>query len=314
MDRPRQRVAQSGYRLALIALLCCPLLLGQFRTDVHWARVEVRAVDGRQKPLAGLGAEDFAVTENGVAQKVEAVSQVDLPLDLVLVVDVSGSMEKSVAAVAQSAHEALAAMRPGDRVAVMTFNRRHKWRLKLSGDRQDVEEALREVADPGEFGGGTVLNTPVLHAAKYLQKQSATERRRAILMITDGHGMRGETTKRVLRELWESDTTVNCLMVETMRGYRRRYGGRRQRAAFLYSTNGDVQELAEKTGGEVLYFADVTKPFTEMLDRIRQRYTVFYRPLEAEKKTRKVLVGLSETGRARHAEASVVGRREYSVP
>ncbi len=281
---------------------------------MQWARVEVRAVDRQQRPIEGLGVTDFAVTENGDPQVVEAVSQIDLPLDLVLVVDVSGSMEKSVAAVAQSAHDALAAMRPGDRVAVMTFNRRQKWRLKLNGDRQAAEAALGEVADPEEFGGGTILNTPVLQAAKYLQKESAPERRRAILMITDGHGMRGETTKRVLRELWESDTTVNCLMVQTMRGYRRRYGARRNRAAFLYSTNGDVQELAEKTGGEVLYFNDSTQPFTEMLTRVRSRYTVFYRPDETDKKKRKVLVGLSDAGRTRHPEATVVGRREYSIP
>lgn len=48
-------------------------------------------------------------------------------------------------------------------------------------DRQTAEAALGEVADPGEFGDGAVLHTPVLHAAKDLQKHSAPEQRRGML-------------------------------------------------------------------------------------------------------------------------------------
>jgi hypothetical protein len=106
-----------------------------------------------------------------------------------------------------------------------------------------------------------------------------------------------------MRELWEGDTTMNCLLVN-VKPRRRRW----------LDLDAAVVDFAEKTGGEVVYFRNAAQPFTEMLDRIRRRYTVFYRPLEGDKKKRKVLVGLSETGRARHAEATVVGRREYSVP
>jgi len=285
-----------------------------FKTEIELARLEVRALDSQQKPLLGLSADDFEVTENNSRREVKAVSHEELPLDLVLLIDVSGSMEDVVSSVASNAHDALSALHPGDRVAVATFDQNLLWYSALYADFELVEEAIRNATLRGNFGGGTVINSAILEAAKLLRRDGGKERRKAILMITDGYGRKGVRSNIVLRELWEGDITLNCLMLETLTSTRRRYQARKGKSSFLYALNADVQDFSEKTGGEVLYSNEAAQPLSEILRRIRAHYVVFYSPIESRVKERKVAAKLAPATQGRIPGAIAIGRRQYSLP
>ena len=61
-----------------------------FRTSTDVVIVDVSVRDGG-RVITGLGADDFVLTDNGVRQTIETVDATAVPIDLTLVVDVSGN-------------------------------------------------------------------------------------------------------------------------------------------------------------------------------------------------------------------------------
>jgi VWFA-related protein len=285
-----------------------------FSTETKLVRIEVRAVDTQLKPIRNLTLADFSITENDQPRKPIAASQDELPLDLFLIVDVSGSMHGNVARVAQHAHQALTALKPNDRVALMSFNLKQKLRLNLTASLPEIEAAINELSSKKNFGGGTVINTPIYEAAKLLRQQSPKTNRRAILILTDGQGTKGTRSSKVLDELWESDITLNALVLPPTRLAKGLSIYRKVTSPYTIATDASISDLVKKTSGELMNMDDASQPLVEILERIRSRYTLFYQPLEAGDKERKVLVTFSPEGQQKNPGAKAIGRRQYSVP
>jgi Mg-chelatase subunit ChlD len=66
-------------------------------------------------------AEDLEVLEDGVPQTVDTFQEAVDPVSIVLDLDASGSMKKSAAAVQQAAREFVTAVRPEDKLALITI-------------------------------------------------------------------------------------------------------------------------------------------------------------------------------------------------
>ena len=83
-------------RLLLLAAMTVTAMTGAasqvFRSDVDGVIVVVSVRQGN-RPVTGLSADDFQLTDNGVAQKISAVSAEKVPLDLTLLLDLSSSVD-----------------------------------------------------------------------------------------------------------------------------------------------------------------------------------------------------------------------------
>jgi VWFA-related protein len=317
LDRPVLGHPQGRHRLALALLIACWPTAGQdatFSASTRLALIEARAHSADGKPLRNLSAEDFLITENDVSLMPSQIARDELPLDLVLVVDTSGSMFSNIARIAGGAHAALSALKPGDRVALLSFSHRSRWRHSLSEDLVSVESAINQLAQKKNFGGATVLNTPIHQAAQELQRAATPSRRRAILILTDGVGDKGTRSNTVLKELWEGDTTLNVILMRPSGVVRGIHLANRILKPYSFALDASVEDLANKTSGEVMRFEDSSQIFADMLSRIRSRYTLYYRPPDSAAKQRKVYATLSPTGKARFPGATALGRRQYLVP
>ena len=124
-------------RLAVLAVIVVPTvawLAAQgpppspsqtFRTSTDIVMVDV-SVMRENKPVTGLTAADFELRDNGVRQQVETVETTAVPIDLSIVVDVSGNPDRpfrtppTIAKVAsqvdEQARKVTALLRAGDRV------------------------------------------------------------------------------------------------------------------------------------------------------------------------------------------------------
>src|SRR5512143_1990695 len=91
-----------------------------FRARVDAVVVDVLVTD-RNRPVRGLTARDFELTDNGVPQQIADISGESLPLDVTLVVDMSGRgiLQPSLVAAANKVRQSL---RAGDRVRIITFS------------------------------------------------------------------------------------------------------------------------------------------------------------------------------------------------
>lgn len=244
--------------LAALALsAAAPRAQQAFRSGVEAVRLDVLVLD-RGEPVRGLGAADFEVRDNGVLQEVDRVSFEKIPLNLVLTLDMSGSLEGDRLRLLQDAAGAmLDGLKPDDQAALVTFSHMVAQRAPLTRDTSVVRAAVSEM----KASGFTALVDGAF--AGMMLAQSDPDRALEIIFSD------GVDTSSWLRPIAvvdaakRSDTVVYCV-----------YAGRRRAPDFL-------QELAEFTGGQVFENPDakaLRPTFTRILAEFRQRYLVTYSP------------------------------------
>jgi VWFA-related protein len=120
--RRRQGVVALAFAVSAVSLMAGPQGTQRplFKTDLDIVTTEVSVHQGNLA-VAGLTANDFIVTDNGVPQEVDAVSGEALPIDLTLVIDASGSTEPFMDQIKTNAREVTAMLRDDDRMRVISF-------------------------------------------------------------------------------------------------------------------------------------------------------------------------------------------------
>jgi Ca-activated chloride channel family protein len=146
------------------------------------------------RPLAGLHEGNFLVYENGQPQKIATFATTEVPFEIALLLDTSGSTRSDVALIRQAANAFVAALRPGDRVAIVAFNTARRGQslaakvdvlTTLTDDRKILGQAIENL--------GTSNGTPFYDAlgkiATDVFREKPTEEmrgRRAVVALTDG--------------------------------------------------------------------------------------------------------------------------------
>jgi VWFA-related protein len=100
----------------------------QVKVDVDLVTTDVTVIG---KPVSELRREDFAVYDNGVAQPITYYSHDELPLAVVLLVDVSGSITDYLASLKLAALSCLRPLNPQDEVALISFSSGPKKQVDL---------------------------------------------------------------------------------------------------------------------------------------------------------------------------------------
>lgn len=299
----------------LLLLLFAGIALGQevFKTGVSLVRVDAEVTDGL-RPLNGFHKDDFQVFDNKAPQTILYFSQEEMPLDLILLFDVSGSMEPKLEKLAASAHVALAELQHGDRVAVMTFSRDSTIVEPFTDDMQEVERTINEKV-LGKAKGGTHILRAVTDAATYFLKETHTDRRRAVLIVTDNHGQPSGRRSSVVRALWEADALL-CGLELRSAGESVLLGVRSvtsPTAAFMNMEN--MTSVVEDTGGDLIKGRDPGPDFEEMIRRLRLRYMLVYAlPQGKPGEERKIKVELSDDAKKKNPQVRVRARDGYYLP
>jgi VWFA-related protein len=145
--------------------------------------VGVTGPDG--KPVGGLAARDFAVTEDGQPVTIADFAGGAGPISTVLVIDRSGSMEENdkIAGAQDAARAYVEQMRPGDQTELITFNQTAGVDERFTGS----QDALLRAIDHIEADGGTALYDSMVAGVDALKNVSG---RRALLLLTDGQDCR----------------------------------------------------------------------------------------------------------------------------
>jgi VWFA-related protein len=150
-----------------------------FRANVAGVNLDV-AVTRNGRPVRGLSARDFILTDSGVEQRVDTASLETLPLSVFLVLDISGSVAgEKLASLVTASRALVGALRPGDRVSLVTFSDRVAVRVPLTTDAEAVSAALDSLTP----GGQTALRDAAYSA---LQLLPADRSRPVVLVFSDG--------------------------------------------------------------------------------------------------------------------------------
>jgi VWFA-related protein len=190
-----------------------------FRTGVDLVHVTATVTDSRGHFVAGLGKDDFNVTEDGQVQTIVQFSAERAPVSIGFALDTSSSM---AGAKLREAKEALLRvmgelLQADDEVFLYTFSESPVLQQRWTTDRRRLREALDDVSAHGR----TALYDTVREALLLLQ--SGKYRKKVLLVVSDGNDTASFTPLASLREqIQHSEAMVYAIAIasdeERLRG------------------------------------------------------------------------------------------------
>jgi VWFA-related protein len=227
-----------------------------FSTRVEAVRVDV-LVTQQNHSVPGLTADDFELRDNGIVQRLEVVDLERMPLNLVLAFDLSESVKGSrIEELRQAGAALLDALKPDDRVALITFSHVVALRCRLA-----VSTACARAALAGAMPHG---RTSLIDGAYAALTLGESDDGRSLVMIFSDRFDTGSwlSPASVVETSKQSDAVVYGIQPP------------RRHSPFLY-------DLTAATGGRLLEPApgrDLTTTFLGILEEFRQRYVLTYTP------------------------------------
>jgi Ca-activated chloride channel homolog len=164
------------------------------RVDTQLVSVPAVVTDSSGRPLSGLKPENFRITEDGQAQTIANFGTAETPFEIALLLDTSGSTRDDVALIRAAATSFIEALRPGDRVGVVSFNTAQTINdpiatvevlTPLTSDRGDLRKAIENLG----ASSGTPYYDALERVADSIFRAPPSEDvrgRRAIVALTDG--------------------------------------------------------------------------------------------------------------------------------
>ncbi|MDR3739756.1 MAG: VWA domain-containing protein [Terracidiphilus sp.] len=273
-----------------------PQLVQRDQTPVIRVSTEFVVLDALVKNkksgvLAGdLQASDFQLSEDGVPQRITYFTHDQLPLSVVFLFDLTDSVRPFLKPLAEGARDILGHLKPQDEVAIMVFSSHTELLQDFTTDRSRAANAIDKAAAM-KTREGTFIHESMYEAVDEAMKSTTPDSRRVLVWLTDGSSnLENESTRKVLgkhapEHLHTRQESVDKLMrsgvvvSELIEGsalsktlmYTAVLGGVRM---------GDIDHYADMTGGPVLKSgkSDTARKLAELIDELRGRYTLGYRP------------------------------------
>ena len=223
--------------------------------------LEFTATDSAKRPV-DLTAADLEVFEDGVLQKLDTFNESIAPVSIILALDSSGSMRRSVEPAREAALAFVRALRKEDPLGVMVFSDKVSMSHDLSTRRELSEEAVQAY----ETNGGTALYDALGDAVSRLKTVSG---RRVVVLVTDGRDENAASTGPGSARTWEQALAEVSAVEATV--YAIGFGQRADRER--------LEQVAGLTGGEAYFTTDVTEleaNYRRIVEELRRRYQLGY--------------------------------------
>jgi VWFA-related protein len=176
----------------------------------------VTVIDRSGDFVYGLTAKDFEILDNGVPQHLESFESEASPVNLVIVIQTSRSVEGLLDQVHPlgSVFSSLV-LGPKGQAAVLTYNDRVQVAQNFSDDGEQLATTLRGIAPEGD---GRRLNDALMRGIALLERYPKSERR-IIVAFSDGYDSGSETdSKEVIRRATGSEVAIYGLGFSPVRG------------------------------------------------------------------------------------------------
>jgi Ca-activated chloride channel family protein len=238
--------------------------------DVKLVNLFVNVTDQTGAIVGGLTRDDFALAEDGRQQQIAIFErQSELPLNLTLAIDTSGSVHKDMAEEADAAKRfAHALMRSQDQMSLLQFATDVRELTPFTGKLSQIDRGLNQLR--GDFA--TALYDAILLGSERLGRK---EGRKVLVLISDGDDTASYSTyAKALEEALRNEVMIYSIIdvpIEASAG--RDLGGEHA-----------LITLAEQTGGKSFYVNDggLEKAFARVSDDLRTQYLLGYYPKNQE--------------------------------
>jgi len=271
----------------------------QIRVSTQTVPLYVTVTDSAKRIIPDLVREDFEVYDNGKLQALTNFDNQVTPINVVVMLDTSGSMTLALDLVKQAAEEFILRLLPDDRAKVGAFNDKLEVKpqsgLPFTNNRDQLIRYLGDL----DFGYPTRLYDAVDYGINELK---TVDGRKVVLVFTDGE----DTASRVDSGDVTERSRIEEVMVYSV-GLENEFvnGGQRVRTR----PDRGLRRLSDETGGGffMLKKKDELGPtFTRIAQELHSQYVMGFTPETLDNKIHKLEVRLKRPGMTARARKSYV--------
>ncbi len=277
---------------ALAAALSIPLMAQQgptFKAGTQVVSIFATVTDAQKRLVPDLTKDDFQVFDNEKPQPVIYFDNSIRPINVVVMLDTSGSMTLTIDLLKQAAEQFLLRLLPEDRGRVGAFNDKIQFNARWSNDRDQMITDAKNL----DFGNGTRLWDA---AGASLDELKNIDGRKVILLFTDGDDTESKMRlSAVLDRARAEEVMIYAIGLESK---------------FLGTTtkpDGGLRKIAEETGGgyfELKRATDLAPTFTKVAQELHSQYVIGFAPTALDNKVHKLAVRMKQPGMTAQARRS----------
>src|ERR1051325_501092 len=246
-------------------------------------RVNASVTDRNGRAIPGMRDDDFSVYEDGNERKIVNVAPAVEPFNLVLLLDVSGSVEERIDFIRKAARDFLNTASPQDRISIISFNNDIKVISDFTTDRRLLSKRLDEL----DAGGATALYDALGYTLVSTLKPLRGERTAVVIMSRGDDNKSFVPFPAILEATIESGALVYPLYVPsglipegsvpkpsvTVDPMRSKY------LTITTPAAEEGQKLADASGGvfySIKRIEDLQKAYDDVVAQMRTAYTITY--------------------------------------
>jgi VWFA-related protein len=284
------------------------------RVDTELVTLNVSVVSrGSNRGLPDLKQKDFRLYEDGAEQQIEHFNSAASPFNLVLLIDLSSSTKEVVSIIRNAALRFVAATRPADRIAVVTFANTPVVVSRLTDDRDALRRRINSIEEPT---GSTKVYDSIAFTMEDVLRDAGSSRRNAIVLMSDGldstmPNVTGEGSvidyKELLGRVQEFDGVFYSLWLNTEYPALSDLDVQPETVDLAHDR---MKELSEAGGGmfyEVEKLEDLAGAYERVVADLGTLYSLGYRPTNRQRdgKWRAIRIAIARP------EAVARGKRGY---
>jgi VWFA-related protein len=233
--------------------------------DVNVIHITALVKDRAGNFVRGLGREAFRVTDRGVRQNISYFPPGEVPLEIIVAVDISGSMAAALPQVKTAVKRFVSALRPKDQQRLIAFNDNP---ITLAGPTASLEERLRKIDRLAPWGG-TALFDVIVQAIDQMGQEGS---RRVLVVFTDGEDRDSHIIQATVeRRLEMSDAVL--------------YAIGQGRAPNVKELKTVLERLAQKSGGRAFFenLEGLDGVFASILEELSNQYLLGFAPTDEKR-------------------------------
>ena len=265
-----------------------------FKSGTQVVSLFVTVQDPQKRLVPDLLQDDFQVFDNDKPQTITYFDNSIHPINVVVMLDTSGSMTLTIDLLKQAAEQFVLRLLPDDEARIGAFNDKIQINARWSANRDQLVSDVKDL----DYGNGTRLWDAVGVA---LDELKTIDGRRVILVFTDGDDTESKTMNqgRVIERARADEVMIYAIGLES-----RYFNGQAQ-----VRTRPDpgLRKIADETGGgyfELTKANELASTFTKIAQELHSQYVIGFTPTQFDNRVHKLSVKMKQPGMTARARRS----------
>src|SRR5262245_23848361 len=274
-----------------------------FKTGTQVVSLFVTVADPQKRLVPDLTQDEFQVFDNEKPQPIVFFDNSIHPINVVVMLDTSGSMTLTIDLLKQAAEQFVIRLLPEDKARIGAFNDKIQINAKWSNNRDQLVTDIKDL----DYGNGTRLWDAVGAALDELKE---VDGRRVILVFTDGDDTESKSMNltRVIDRARTDEVMIYAIGLES--DY---FNGQTRVRS---KPDSGLRRVADETGGgyfELKKTSELAPTFTKVAQELHSQYVIGFTPTQLDNRVHKLAVKMKQPGMTARARRSYLAAADKTT-